>query len=90
MTTDYHPIGCDHHSVLELLALRRTPVEVQAVAADGASVTCSGRVSDLLTRDRAEYLVVEAGGREHRFRLDRLVTICDSDGTVLWRQESVV
>ncbi|MCB1773338.1 MAG: hypothetical protein KDI88_06945 [Gammaproteobacteria bacterium] len=91
MTTDYHPIGCDQHSVLELLALRQVPVEVQAITDDGAPSTCSGRVSDLLTRGGAEYLVVrDAGGQTTSIRLDRLVTISRRDGDVLWRRESVV
>jgi transcriptional antiterminator Rof (Rho-off) len=91
MTNDYRPIGCDQHSVLELLAIRQTPVEVRAVAADGTPAAYAGRVSDLLTRDRAEYLVVLDGeGREHAIRLDRVAVIFDRDGNALWRRESDV
>jgi transcriptional antiterminator Rof (Rho-off) len=89
MTNDYRPIGCDQHSVLELLAMRQTPVEVRALAPDNTTVAYAGRVSDLLTKDRAEYLVVlDAQGREHAIRLDRVAVIFDRDGNELWRRES--
>jgi len=91
MTNEYRPIGCDQHSVLELLALRQARVEVCVTASDGTSFSQSGQVTDVLTRERAEYLILrETDGPTHSIRLDRIRAIQDRDGNTVWRQESVV
>jgi Rho-binding antiterminator len=88
MTTDYRPIDCDQHSVLELLAMRGTPVTVAACDESGAALRREGVVDDVLTRDGAEYLMVrDARGEELAVRLDRLQALFGRDGGLLWRQE---
>jgi transcriptional antiterminator Rof (Rho-off) len=86
-TTDYQPIDCDQHSLLELLAMRRTPVTAKAVDADGGSLAVAGTAVDVLTRDAAEYLVIrDADGADHSLRLDRLHGLFGPGGELLWRQ----
>ena len=87
MTTDYHPIDCDQHSVLELLAMRRAEVSIEAETGDSGTVKIDGTVIDVLTRSGAEYLVVERSvGESISLRLDRIRHISQDDGRVIWRQ----
>lgn len=87
MTSDYTPIECDQHSVLEVLALRRAQVRVEALDELGQAVMRTGRVVDVLTRDKAEYLRLETAAGVLDVRLDRLQTICDAAGDTVWRQK---
>lgn len=89
MTSDYRPIDCDQHSILELLAMRRTAVTVRASDDSGGELLLDGVVADVLTHGGAEYLVLrEADGGLHRVRLDRLVALYDADGAPVWRQKN--
>ena len=90
MTTDYVPIDCDQHSVLELLAMRRARVSVRVEAA-GAELRLEAVVCDVLTRDGAEYLILrDAGGEELSVRLDRLLGVSRwRMARRLWRQKTV-
>lgn len=88
--TPYVPIGCDQHSVLELLAMRRVTVALQARGHDGRVFRLHGSVRDVATRSGAEYLVLlDGAAAEHAVRLDRLLTLHDQAGTLLWRQKPV-
>lgn len=88
-TNDYSPIGCDDHSVLEVLALRRVAAVVDYVDAGGVSRRVAGQVIDVLTHSGAEYLEVRSAcGDEHPIRLDHLRAITSPDGALLWRQQS--
>ena len=88
--SDYRPIDCDQHAVLEVLALHRSLVTLEARGDDGQTVTHSGTVIDVLTRSRAEYLVLDIGpdksAQTLSIRLDRVLEIRDTDGVVVWRQ----
>lgn len=89
MTTEYRAIDCDQHSVLELMAMHRRPVEIEAVDESGQRIGLRGVVVDVLTRDRAEYLMVQIpDGEPVAVRLDRLCRIREPEGPVIWRQES--
>jgi len=70
----YVPIDCDQHSVLELLAMRRTAVIAEAhLGAVEPPVFVSGEALDVLTRDGAEYpVLLQRGGNTVSIRLDRL------------------
>lgn len=68
----YHPIDCALHDELQLRALRRTRVGIRVQDGSGPPEELNGVVVDVLSRDGAEYLVLE-GGRE--IRLDRLVEV---------------
>ena len=90
--SDYRPIDCDQHSVLEVLAMRRSRVVLDMRDDDGTVATCAGTVIDVLTRRGAEYLVLDPGpdrpGGARSIRLDRLLEIRDADGLAVWRQQS--
>ncbi len=86
-TSDYRPIDCDMHSMLEQLALQRSAVTVRAVDEHQAAIVIEGTVSDVYTRDRAEYLELrDAAGDIFAVRLDRLRAIYDAAGVQIWRQ----
>ena len=86
---EYVPIDCDRHSVLELLAMRHTPVVVRARPESGVgTVEVEGEVRDVFTRAGAEYLLlVDREGDELRIRLDRLRGLAEPSGAILWRQK---
>jgi len=91
MTNDYVPIDCDQHSVLELLAMRRSPVVAQIREDDGALCSIGGAAIDMRTRDGAEYLVLlDPEGSERPIRLDRLLSLSGANGEPIWRQKTVV
>ncbi len=86
MTTDYRPVSCDLHSELELLALRGARVTIDADC-DGREVV--GRVasvSDVLTRDGAEFLVLVDTAGTFCCRLDRIRRIRLEDGRQIFDQ----
>ncbi len=72
MTDDYRPISCDQHSEYELLAMHRTPVTVQYLDDNGAEWHFQGRITDLFTRDGAEYMRLEGEEGVLEVRLDRI------------------
>lgn len=74
-TTDYQPIDCDQHSVLELLAMRRAQVSVVYQQDDAAPRHAEGIVVDVLTRRGAEFLVLAVGPERLAVRLDHLAAI---------------
>jgi transcriptional antiterminator Rof (Rho-off) len=88
MTSDYVPIDCDQHSVLELLAMRRAAVTARAGDAAGGICLLEGVVADVTTRSGAEYLILQdATGKGLVVRLDRLLELRDGAGHRLWRQK---
>ena len=90
MTTDYVPIDCEHHSLLELLATRRPRVIVQSRRPEGRVSVVEATVCDVLTRDGAEYLILrDQGDQEFSIRLDRLLSLSGPDGGPIWRQKTV-
>ncbi len=90
MTTDYVPIDCDQHSVLELLAMRRTRVIVRSRQPEGTVSVVEAMVCDVLTRDGAEYLILrDPGDKEFSIRLDQLLSMSGLDGGPIWRQKTV-
>ena len=90
MTSDYVPIDCDQHSVLELLAMRCVQVVAEARLADGRVRQLRAQVRDLITRDGAEYLILcDQAGESLSIRLDHLLGLSTPDGDRLWRQKTV-
>jgi transcriptional antiterminator Rof (Rho-off) len=88
MTSDYRPIDCDQHSLLELLAMRRAAVTARSTDENGAQSLIEGVVSDVITRGGAEYLVLRGVDREATsIRLDRLQAVYDAAGLEVWRQK---
>lgn len=72
MTTDYRPVACALHSELELLCMSGRPVALSWSADHDAHSTVATPL-DVITRDRAEFLVADtAEGERIEIRLDRL------------------
>lgn len=71
--TDYRPIDCSLHDRMEAAAVLRTPVRL-TWRADKGMQNGQGRITDILVRDGAEYLVLEDGAE---IRLDRIETFED-------------
>lgn len=68
----YRPISCDFHSELELLALRRSPVEIHYRSSDGAAATLHAPILDLYTRNGEEFLLLPG---QKELRLDSLISV---------------
>jgi Rho-binding antiterminator len=72
MGTDYRPIDCGFHDVLEACAIRRVRCRnVIGDVGDGAR-TVESRIVDIHVADGEEFIEVEDG---ERIRLDRLVEV---------------
>ncbi|MBT8338232.1 MAG: hypothetical protein KJO11_16715 [Gemmatimonadetes bacterium] len=72
MTERYRPIDCALHDELQLRVLRGRDVEVEWTDPTGAARRSVGRVTDVFSRDGAEYLRLAAG---RDVRLDRLTRV---------------
>lgn len=72
MSPDYRPIDCGLHDELQLRVLRGRSVEVRWIEADGDERRSVGRVTDVFSRDGAEYLRLEDG---RDVRLDHLALV---------------
>lgn len=71
--SDYQPVSCGLHSEYELLAMHRSRVRLSWGSDQESLETAVGRVVDVVTREKAEYLVLEvmgAGGIS--IRLDKI------------------
>lgn len=70
MESEYQPIACGLHSEYELLAMHRAVVELTPC---GEAACMSGRVVDVVTRQGAEFMVLElADGSRQDVRLDHI------------------
>jgi Rho-binding antiterminator len=70
--SDYQPISCDFHDLLESLATTRRTAEVAYREADGTLRTNSALIQDVYVRDRAEYLALRSG---ETLRLDQIISV---------------
>ena len=69
----YKPVSCGLHSEYELLAMHRSRVRLSCTSEEGVAQTVEGKVLDVVTRNKAEYLVLEIDGMEVKsIRLDRI------------------
>ena len=69
----YKPVSCGLHSEYELLAMHRSRVRLGCTSDDKAPQTLTGKVVDMVTREKAEYLVLEIDGAETiSVRLDKI------------------
>lgn len=70
--TDYRPIDCNVHDLLESFSVLRKRCRIDFETADGTRRSVTGRITDIFTRDGAEYLRTDDGTE---IRLDRLRTV---------------
>ena len=77
--TDYRPIACDLHDVLEIACLHRDLLQVELI--DGRTFVARARTT-LSTPGKEEFLLLDADDGEQRIRLDHLlaVTTLGADG----------
>lgn len=68
----YHPISCDFHDELQLIALRKMVVPIVCQKPDGGETTIESKIADLYTREKEEFLLLPSG---EEIRLDRLVSV---------------
>ena len=71
--SDYKPVSCGLHSEYELLAMHRTRVRLSYLSGAESVQTVEGQVMDVVTREKAEYLVLEIDRAEIvSVRLDKI------------------
>ena len=77
MCDDYQPIACGLHSEYELLAMHRAAIRLSIRDAAGGVEKIQGRVIDVKTRDKGEYMVLESidGAQQREIRMDRIISI---------------
>ena len=69
---DYKPVNCDFYDELEALATLKKESEIVFRADNEAKSVIRGRILDLYTRDRVEYMKLNNG---LEIRLDRIIEI---------------
>lgn len=75
MTTNpsqYQPISCEFHDLLEVHATTRKPVQMQVRDENGAVKLYTASITDVYARNGAEYLSMSTG---ETVRLDLLVEV---------------
>lgn len=73
--TDYTPVSCERHGGYERLVMAGQLVQVSWRDATGRLRLATALPRDVITRDGAEYLVVECrSGEALDLRLDRIVS----------------
>ena len=70
--TDYKPISCDFHDVLEAAAMSHKTVHVRFLDEEGSLQHRSATLVDVFSRSGAEYLSISTG---ETVRLDRLIEV---------------
>lgn len=68
----YHPVSCDYHSELELLALRKTRCPIRFFNERNEEVEREDSIADLYSRNGEEFILLSGGGE---IRLDCLISV---------------
>ncbi len=69
---DYEPISCEFYDELEAYSILKKEVEIFYEDELGKSIYTSGRIKDLYSRDKTEYLLLDTG---IEIRLDTLIRV---------------
>jgi Rho-binding antiterminator len=72
--TEYRPISCDYHDLLESFAIARVSAQIRFRDAEGVVQRRSAAITDVFARDGSEYLLVSTG---ETVRLDHLLAVND-------------
>jgi Rho-binding antiterminator len=72
-STDYQPIACARHEMLEFAVLRRQKLRIELADAAGGRLARVVWPTDVVTRDGAEWLNYRAEDGEGVVRLDRIL-----------------
>lgn len=76
MADRYEPIDCDVHDQLEAAAVKKNDVEL-VFDDQGTRQRERGRVTDVYTREGAEFTRLQNGDGEREIRLDQIVEVRD-------------
>jgi Rho-binding antiterminator len=69
---NYEPISCDFYDELEAFSILKKEVEIFYEDESGEAVSVFGKIKDLYSRDKQEYLLLDSG---IEIRLDSLVRV---------------
>lgn len=72
MTSNYTPINCEFHDVLEATATTRRRVAIVFIGEDGQHETVQARITDLQASNGVEHMLLDDG---RRIRLDAIVSV---------------
>jgi Rho-binding antiterminator len=70
--SDYEPISCDYHDLLEVHATKRQPAQIAFRDEDGAVKSVNAVITDVFARAGADYLSLSTG---ETLRLDQLIEV---------------
>lgn len=69
---DYQPVSCQFYDELEALATLRKPLTVVYLNPLGQAHNATGKIKDIFTRYKAEFLLLDDGTE---IRLDRILQV---------------
>ena len=72
--TEYRPISCDFHDLLDSFAIARKLAQIRFREAEGVVQRRSAAITDVFARVGAEYLSMSTG---ETVRLDQLLAVDD-------------
>lgn len=72
LQTDYQPIACDFHDLLESVAVRKTSCEIVFREKNGETRSVTTRILDVFSEGADEFAVLESGDK---IRLDQLLSV---------------
>ncbi|PLR32805.1 Rho-binding antiterminator [Chimaeribacter californicus] len=79
MNDEYQPINCDDYDNLELACQKHFVLTLKMRSGE----IVEGKASDLISRKRVEYLVIEEAGNAREVRLDYIASFSHPElGTV--------
>ena len=70
--SDYQPINCDYHDLLEVHATKRAATQISFRDEDGSVKSVNAVITDLFARAGADYLTLSTG---KTLRLDHLIEV---------------
>ena len=77
MKKSYHPISCSLYDELEMMAMRRTSVQIETINENGGASKADGIIRTFQTNeDKEEFLLLENG---EKIRLDRIHALNGKD-----------
>ncbi len=68
----YQPINCDFYDELEALATLKRKCDIIFRSEDGGTIVIKGRIVDLFTKEKVEFMKLESG---LEIRLDKLIEV---------------